>query len=202
MNITYYGATCFRLQNNQISILIDPPESKTGLTIPRMQNNVTLFTHDINGKVNAQSFVINCPGEYEIKGCFVYGVGANGDMETKTIYLIEVEDLRIAHLGNITNAKLTELQLDKFDNVDILLVPVGGDDSLDSKKAREIVNSLEPRIVVPMNYKIEGLKTKVDSLDKFQKELSAKSESVNKYKIVKKDLLQEEIRMVIIEPSK
>jgi len=53
-----------------------------------------------------------------------------------------------------------------------------------------------------MNYKIEGLKTKVDSLDKFQKELSAKSESVNKYKIVKKDLLQEEIRMVIIEPSK
>ena len=141
MNITYYGATCFRLQNSKISILIDPPDNKTGLKLPRMQNDMVLFTHDKDGKISGQSFIINCPGEYEVKGSFVYGVGAKFGKDAKTMYLIEVEGIKIVHLGNIDDAKLNEDQLDKLDGVDVLMVPVGGGDSLDNKKAMEVVNS-------------------------------------------------------------
>ena len=202
MNITYYGATCFRLQNSKISILIDPPDNKTGLKLPRMQNDMVLFTHDKDGKISGQSFIINCPGEYEVKGSFVYGVGAKFGKDAKTMYLIEVEGIKIVHLGNIDDAKLNEDQLDKLDGVDVLMVPVGGGDSLDNKKAMEVVNSIEPRIVVPMICKVKGFKTKVETVDKFSKDLSAKSETVKKYKISKKDLPQDDIRLVIIEPSK
>jgi len=202
MNITYFGATCFRLQNSQISILIDPLETKTGLKLPRMQNDMVLFTHDKDSKMSNQSFVINCPGEYEIKGSFVYGIGVSSGKDGKTIYLIEVEGMKIAHLGNITSPTLSEKQLDKLDGVDILIVPVGGGNSLDSQKAIEIINSIDPRIVVPMNYMIKGLKSKVESIDKFKKESSAKYESVSKYKIAKKDLPQDVTNMVIIEPLK
>lgn len=202
MIITYFGLSCFRLQSNGLSLLIDPFSGQSGLKLPRMQNDIILYSHQIAPQTSSEkAFIINCPGEYEIKGCFIYGVPAN-HQENKLTFLIELEGIKLAHLGIISQIKFTQVQLDKLEDVDILMIPVGAGGALTSQQANEVVNELEPRLIIPMYYQLPGLKIKLDPIDKFKKELGAKSETVDKLKIVKKELPEDETKLVIINPSK
>jgi len=201
MIINWYGLSCFRLQNNGTSLLIDPLPEASGLKMPRMQNDITLFTQAGLDK-KASGFAISSPGEYEVKSIFIYGLAGENGEAGKIIYLIEAEGIRLAHLGSVKQAKFSQAQLERLDNVDILFLPVGGGDGLSSKQAAEVISALEPRLVVPMNYQIPGLKFKLENLEDFKKEVGGNFETVDKLKISKKDLPEEETRLVVIEPSK
>lgn len=203
MFITYFGLNCFRLQSNNLSLLIDPYKEKIGLKLPRMQNDIILYSQQQESTISSDKiFIINGAGEYEIKSCFIYGLPVNHQQEDKLIFLIELEGIRLVYLGMLHQVKFTEAQLEKIEGVDILMVPVGGDSSLNSQQATAVVNELEPRLVIPMNYQLPGLKIKLDSLDKFKKELGAKSEIVDKLKISRRELSDEETKLVIINPAK
>ena len=199
MIINWYGLTAFRLQENGLSMVFDPDGE---VKLPRMQNDLTLFTRTLQGRKDS-SFVINSPGEYEVKGAFVYGIPANGEAGIfKVIYLVEAGGVRLAHLGALRQSKLSQVQLEKLEGVDILLLPVGGGDALTAKQAMEVISQLEPRVIVPMNYKTPGIKAKLDGLEAFKKEAGGKFETVDKLKITRKELPEEETRYIVIEPSK
>lgn len=200
MTILYYGLNCFRLQANGWSLLIDPFDDQAGLKLPRMQNDILLLSQaeGLAKKSGEKTMIISGPGEYEIQGCFVYGLPA---AYNQTIYLIEAEGIKIVYLGLLQKEKLNEEQLEKLEEADILLVPIGGGQSLNSEQAASLVNDLEPRIVIPMHYQLPGLKLKLEGLEKFKKELGAKTEEVDKLKIAKKELPQEEIRLVVLKTS-
>lgn len=204
MTILYYGLNCFRLQTNGLSLLIDPFDEKVGLKLPRMQNDVLLLSQPegLLKKSGEKTMVISGPGEYEIQGCFIYGWPvANGQGVGQTLYLIEAEGIKIVYLGVLHKEKLTADCLEKFEEADILMVPVGGGESLNSQQAATLVNDLEPKVVIPMYYQLPGLKLKLEGVEKFKKELGAKSEELDKLKITKKELPQEEIRLMVIQPS-
>ncbi len=78
------------------------------------------------------------------------------------------------------------------------MIPVGGAVTIDAKKATEIISEIEPRIVIPMHYQIPGLKIKLDPLDNFLKVSGLPSEKTDKLKISKKDLPQEETKIIIL----
>jgi len=80
------------------------------------------------------------------------------------------------------------------------VIPVGGNYTIDAKKATEIISAIEPRIVIPMHYQIPGLKSKLDSVEAFVKESGLPSEKMDKFKISKKDLPVEETKVVILNP--
>jgi len=202
MIIQYFGLNSFRIQSNGLSIITDPIDPKTGLKLPRMQNDVVIVSDKSNAKAfDNKIFTIDCPGEYEVKGCFIYGIAVNGGGNERTMYVIELEGLRLAYLGAIKQGVLTDDQLDKLEEVDVLMVPVGGGESLDSKQAIELISQIEPRVILPMNYQLAGLKIKLDSLDKFKKDSAYKSETTDKYKVVKKDLPHDDTIIVIIKPQ-
>lgn len=203
MNISYFGLTCFRIQNNGASILIDPYEDGVGLKLPRMQNDLTLYTKTPDKAKNDQSFVITVPGEYEVKDIFIYAlpVAANNGLSEGLIYLIETEGIHLVHLGALKKTKFNEKQLERLENLDVLMVPVGGDNGLNAEQASELVTQLEPRLVIPMNYQLPGLKAKLEPLDKFKKIIGGKFETVDKLKISRKDLPEEETNFFVIEAS-
>lgn len=89
-------------------------------------------------------------------------------------------------------------QLEKLAGTDILLIPVGGKYTIDAKKAVEVISQIEPRIVIPMHYKTEGVKIDLDPLDKFIKEIGVAPSYEEKLKISKKDLPQEDMELVIL----
>lgn len=217
MNIEWFGQACIKVQakpgpNNEVTVIFDPYEpSKTGLKLPKLSADVVAVTHDhydhnYTAGVSGDFMLINTPGEYEVKQMFLYGLTGYHDDEKGdkrgaiTMYLLETEGLSVAHLGDIGQSELTTEQLEVLEGVDILILPVGGVYTVDGKKAAEIVSQIEPRIVIPIHYKLPGLKSDLESVDKFIKEVGLKPETVEKLKISKKDLPQEETKLVLLMP--
>ena len=101
--------------------------------------------------------------------------------------------------------ELTPEQLESIGDVDILLIPVGGVYTINGKEAQKVISQLEPKIVIPMHYNIPGLKfksgKKIDGLNAFCKEIGiCPTEEINKFKVTKKDLPQEEMKIVVLQP--
>ena len=216
MQIQWLGQSHFKIQtkNNgdDIIIAIDPYDKDYGLKVSRFQADILLISHNHNDHNNVQSimgepFIIDCPGEYETKGVFIYGIPTwhddqgGKDRGAITMYKITTENIDIAFLSDLGH-KLDDKQLDKLGNVDILMIPVGGTFTIDAKTANDIIGDIEPRIIIPMHYNLPGLKfksgKKLDGIDKFLKISSLPIEKSDKLKITKKDLLQEQTKIVVL----
>jgi L-ascorbate metabolism protein UlaG (beta-lactamase superfamily) len=207
MTIFWHGQGAFKFVEKDVVVAIDPHD-KTGLKMPKFQASVLLVTDPKDENINAEglrgdSFVIDGPGEYEVKNVFVYGIPADKKDDGKiTIYLIEMEGIKIAHLGATSQDTLTDKQMEIIEGVDILLVPIGGGYTLNATKAVKLISQIQPRIVIPMYYKVPGLTAKADTLDAFLKEYGvAKPEPMDKLKISKKDLPQDETKVIVLELS-
>lgn len=217
MIIQWFGQACFKVQtkpapNGEVTILFDPFDaSKVGLTLPKLTADIVAVTHnhfDHNhlAAVSGNYFLIDSPGEYESKQVFIYGIAGwhdstqGSERGPNTMYLLESEGLSLAHLGDIGQKEFTSEQLEYLEGVDILLIPVGGKYTVGAKEAIELVNQLEPRIIIPMHYKIPGLKIDLENADKFIKELGLTPQVEDKFKISQKDLPSDETKLVILKP--
>jgi L-ascorbate metabolism protein UlaG (beta-lactamase superfamily) len=184
MEISYIGLSCFRIKGKDATVVIDPFGKTVGLQVPvpsRFVADVLLITHDHPGHGNISAVggspkVVDCPGEYEIKGIGIQGVAAYHDAEqgeaqgSITIFALEVDGVVVAHLGDLAHA-LSEEQQERLGSIDVLLVPVGGGNSLSATMAVEVINQLEPKIVIPMHYKLPELKINLDDLQHFSSEM-------------------------------
>ena len=113
-----------------------------------------------------------------------------------------MDGISIDHLGDLGHT-LENGQLQQLEGIDILLIPVGGVFTIDAKQAAEVISQIEPRIIIPMHYKIPGLKFSGDKmiapLDNFRKEIAVKpTEAVSKFKVNKKDLPQDEVKVIVL----
>lgn len=219
MKITWYGQSCFQIiaqkkRNGYASLVIDPFSEEIGLSLPKLEANILLVSHqhsDHNSikAVSGNPFLIEGPGEYEVQEVFIQGIPAfhdkvkGGSRGETTIYTIEAEGVSVCHLGDLGQAELTDEQLEKIGEVDILMVPIGGNFTISAREALKIMSQVEPKIIIPMHYKIPKLKVKLDELDKFLKILGVKSiQAESKITIKKKDLSEEESKIIILKPAK
>lgn len=204
MYINWYGVNCFKLQSEKNTLLIDPFDpKKTGLKLNAPKADIVALTDpETDSKevkpANEKLFKISSPGEYEVGGIFIYAIALKDSKNL--VYHIETEQICLGHLGNLSRA-LSEKELEQLNGIDILLIPVGGHNVLDAKKATDLISQIEPRIVIPMHYALPGLKEKIDSADKFCQEIgSCEKEKLDKLKITKKDLPAEETKFYILKP--
>lgn len=221
MQIIWHGQSCFEIvaqpaKNSQVKLVIDPFSEEIGLKVPKLEADIVLTTHNHYNHNNIKAvsgspFLIQGPGEYEIKNVFVQGIaGFHDNCQGKergknTIYIIEAEDLKLCHLGNLGQQELTNEQLEKIGEVDILMIPVGGTYTISAKEALKIMSQIEPKITIPMHYALPKLNPpaggKLDSLEKFLKLLGIKSLALeNKLSIKNKDLPAEEAKIVALKP--
>lgn len=213
MNITWYGQSCFKIQSKDIVLVTDPFDKSIGLKPFQGQADIVTVSHEHHDHNNIESvrgnpFIVRGPGEYDVKGISITGISTfhdenNGKERGKnTVYVIEVEGMKLCHLGDLGHA-LSDAEVEKIGQVDILFVPIGGVYTIDGAKADTIINSIEPKIVIPMHYKISGLNVKVDGVDKFAKEMGVNAKEVTpKLSIKKKDLPTGETKIVIMGDSK
>ena len=204
MTISWYGEACFLLEAGGIRVLIEPPQKESGLTPPRLKSDILIMNgirEPEAGGWQSEAFTIDGPGEYEVKGVNVLGI-ANSSTDSEqanTLYSIEMDGVKIVHLGFL-GENLSSDKLEILDDPDIVLAPIGGGSTLDSEKAMKLINNLEPSIVIPMLYDIKGLKIKRESLLPFLKESGAKDSPQPKLTVKKKDLAEEETKIVILSP--
>lgn len=216
MKIAWYGQSCFKLlvktnNGNKVTVITDPFSKEIGLTPSRGGADIVLVSHDHydhnNVKaVSGEPFIIDGPGEYDVKGVFIKGIYSFHDNSkgeergVNTIYVIEAENMKVCHLGDLGQKELSGNQLDKIGEVDILMVPVGGVYTINGSEAVQIINSIEPSIVIPMHYKVPRLNIKLNDVDKFLEEIGVKKETVEEFSVQKKDLTEEEMKVVVMKP--
>lgn len=210
MNISWYGQSCFRIESKGTSLLIDPFSKEIGLRAPRLNDNIFLISHEhydhnnIEG-VTPEQFVIRGPGEYEKSGVYVEGIMSYHDKMQgtqrglNTIYLIRMEDMKLCHLGDLGQDKLTDEQVEAVGDIDILFIPIGGKYTIDGKEAAEVVKQIEPKIIIPMHYNVPGLKVDIEGPQKFLKEIGIKPEEVETYRIAAKNLPTEEMKLIMFK---
>jgi L-ascorbate metabolism protein UlaG (beta-lactamase superfamily) len=208
MHITWHGQSFFQIQTSankgeQTTLCIDPFDESLGIKPPSLAADILLITHDHadhNNKkaIKGDYFTVDGPGEYEVKEIFIQGIPSFHDEEqgkkrgVNTIYVIEMEEMRLCHLGDLGQKELTSEQIEKIGDIDILMIPVGGEYTLDAKRANHVIAQIEPKIAIPMHYALPKVKDKLDSVDLFLKETGKKSiEPQPKLLIKKKDLPQD-----------
>lgn len=210
MVITWYGQACFKIQSGDLVIAIDPFAKEIGLTPPRFRADIALITHTHYDHSNAEAlagppFVISGPGEYEVKGVLVRGIQTFHDQVQgkerglNTIYRIEVEGVTLLHLGDFGEERAREETLEALGDIDVLFIPVGGTYTIDAEDAARVTKQIEPAYVVPMHYKLPGVKADLAGVEPFLKEMgAAKAEPAEKLVLKKKDIPEERRTAVIL----
>ncbi len=208
MQIQYFGLSSFKLTSKDVTSVIDPFSKESGLIPPRGAADLLILSEKDNelysqiSGFSGEPFIVNGPGEYDVKEHTITGIPVkDGGGRVITIYLIELDGIKILHMAHIKKLALSKDEIEDIGTVDILLVPVGGEEVLDYDEAAKTVNFIEPRIVIPMHYKMDGLKLKLNSEEKFLKELGGKEERLEKLSIKKKDLPAEDAptKVIILE---
>jgi L-ascorbate metabolism protein UlaG (beta-lactamase superfamily) len=179
MEITWLGHACFRLRGKEVTVITDPFGPQLGYTLGRVSAQIVTISHDHPGHNNAAAVggdphVLRGPGEYEVQDVLVTAVASYHDAERgkrlgrNTIYLLRIDDLVVCHLGDLGHL-LTDQQREEMSDVDILLVPVGGKNTINAAQAAEVISQVDARIVIPMHYATAATEGKVEGLDPVEK---------------------------------
>ena len=95
--------------------------------------------------------------------------------------------------------ELSDKELSKLENIDILMVPVGGGRVMTPKVASAVIGQIEPRVVIPMTHGIANVKEKLATIDDFCKELGVcKRESASKFTVSRKTLPEEDMLIMVL----
>ncbi|MEA3334511.1 MAG: MBL fold metallo-hydrolase [Chloroflexota bacterium] len=211
MEISWFGHTCFRLQDRILTVVCDPYDGSVGMSLPRLTADVVTISHGTNGHSNAKGVknwrkVLSGPGEYEIEGVFITGIPTyhgteeSDSREPNTVFLFEYPDLNICHLGDLGHI-LKESEVEALPNIDVLMVPVGGRHTLDAAKAAEVISIIEPAIVIPMHFLMKTSEKQLESVDRFLKEMGVPApEPIGSLKLTKKSQLPSETQVLLLTP--
>jgi L-ascorbate metabolism protein UlaG (beta-lactamase superfamily) len=216
MDITWYGLSCFRLREGGYTVICDPYDRTVGLTLPKLRADLVTISHERSGhnaadRIQGEAKVLRGPGEYEVKNIFITGAttyhrkGTDATNERNVIFFFDFGDISVGHLGDLgelpTQSEIEDLNIG---NVDVLLVPVGGGETLDPTRAVEVIGLFEPKIVIPMHYRHAGLNealaNTLEPVEKFLKEFGATAPEPQEMFKASRSSLPEETQVVLLEP--
>jgi L-ascorbate metabolism protein UlaG (beta-lactamase superfamily) len=209
MEISWLGHSCFRLKGSQATVVTDPYSPDLGYKLGKLTAGIVTVSHQHPGHsyvegVGGEPKVVKGPGEYEISGVLILGIATFHDGEKgakkgrNTAYHIEVDEIAVCHLGDLGHV-LTSEQVEELDNVDVLLLPVGGVSTINAPLAAEVVRQLEPKVVIPMHYKTPALKRELESVERFLKEIGAKDVAPQPKLSVTKSNLPETTQVFLLD---
>ena len=178
LRIRWHGHACFEIDGS-VRVVTDPHDGKSiGLTPPKVSADIVLVSHDHfdhNADTRVRSHdgsVIRDPVMTVEKGVRIEGFTANHDANGGakrgriTIFRFEVDGTSFCHLGDLGHT-LDESLVDRIAPVDMLFVPVGDTFTIGPQTAKSVVDSISPKVAVPMHYRVPGLGISLQPVEKF-----------------------------------
>ena len=209
MDITWLGHACFRLRADDLVVLTDPYPVSLGLRPETRPATVVTVSnphpnHSCWQGVAGEPKVFASAGEYEYSGVTVRGVMTPLPLEApqeqrNVAYSIEMDGVNICHLGDIA-LPLTTRHVDELAPVDVLLVPTGGGCTLDLDQVLQIMQDLEPKIVVPMHHGDHGAGLSLQDVDVFLRRMGLSEVQAQPRLVVTASNLPADMRVVLLAP--
>ena len=210
MEITWLGHAAVRVK----IMIMDPFPEAIGLRVPpqlAQANLVTVSGADPNVsavdsvKGDPKPIAINGPGEYEAAGFRLKGIrtpryAPEGETAWNTIYVVELEGMVLANLGDPSRL-LTAREIEELASPSVLIIGVGSKTGYSPADAVETVNSISPRVVIPVLYAHPGDSTDLRELAPFMSELGAKIEEPIARASVTRSNLPEETAVTLLAPA-
>ena len=156
MKLTWNGHSCFTITTQQGSAVLDPylDGSVPGLSPLALTADAVFCSHD--HKDHAARQVVTLTGqsfEAQVETLSTFHDDQQGALRgPNRIHILSAEGMRVAHLGDLGCLPTPE-QLDRLQNLDALLIPVGGYYTIDAQQAQALIQTLHPRVVIPMHYR-------------------------------------------------
>jgi L-ascorbate metabolism protein UlaG (beta-lactamase superfamily) len=208
MEITWLGHASFRLRGKDGTVITDPTPRKTA-GASRLTGTIVTVSHQHPGHsavptVGGTPRVISGPGEYEVAGIEIVGIPTFHDSERgkkrgkNIVYVIELDDIVVCHLGDLGHVPTTE-QLGQMRKIDVLLIPVGGDVTIDAAQAVEVISLLEPKIVIPMHYRTGDTESRLDTVDRFLRDMGVTGSEPQPRLSVSASSLPDAMQVVVLE---
>ena len=212
MDITWLGHACIRVRAQQTAVVMDPCDKDSGYDMGRPTADLITVSnphphHSNTRGVRGSALTVDGPGEYEIKGVQVTGVPTflappveDTPARLNTAFLLEAEELHLAHLGGL-GAPLTPEQVEQLTVADILITPIGGGGDFDVAAAARTVRALEPMVVIPVLYPTKGRGSGEDGpLQQFISAVGVEPEAAESRVTIQRRGLGETLRVQRLEP--
>lgn len=209
MHLTWHGQYTVKLVSKETTVVLDPYAPSVGLPPFRSKADIVALTSPANEEmchlegIQGEPTVVATPGEYSLRGVTLHAVAWRAeDGSERSLQLWNIEGMSLLHLGALERPLSDEeLQVLERRGIDVLLVPVGGGSSLNTTQALDLVRTVEPRIVIPIHFKLPKLKESLEPVDQFAKEMGVSASAKEKKLLLKSNRLpQEDIETVILAP--
>jgi L-ascorbate metabolism protein UlaG (beta-lactamase superfamily) len=206
MIITYLGKQFFKVSQGELVLAFNPisKDSKLSEKGSRFGSTIVLSTTnhpDFNGldmvsHGETVPFAIKGPGDYEIKDIFIKGIMTEATLDSKkyinTIYSLTVENISLCFLGAMSAGSIDAHIREQITEPDILFIPVGNEELMTPGEAYKLAVSLEPKVIIPMDYDEKSLKA-------FLKESGQeKVEALDKLTIKAKELIGRQAEVIVL----
>lgn len=178
MKIEYLGHSCFKLtESTGTSIVCDPYASEVGFAMPKVSADaVTVshhhYDHDALKNVSGSPLVFDKEIGHNLSGVDIDAIKSFHDecrgkkRGENIIFKFRMDGIDICHLGDLGEACSSDL-IETVLPVNVLLIPVGGNYTIDAEMAKEYVDRIMPDVVIPMHYRTKDSKLDIDKVDKF-----------------------------------
>ncbi|MET1128851.1 MAG: MBL fold metallo-hydrolase [Thermoproteota archaeon] len=179
--VKWHGHACVELRSSSgFTVVFDPHDGVSlGIRRPSAAADLVLISHDhfdhnaahVVAKEGAavlkMFFGERSVGEVKVKGIRSYHDKSRGAQRgLNAIYVVEVDGKRVAHLGDLGDIPGEDV-LEELRGLDLLVTPVGGRYTIGPEEAWRIVEAVEPLNVMPIHYRIEGLRLPIEPVDRF-----------------------------------
>lgn len=210
MHITWHGNYTVKLQTGDTVIVIDPHPADGGLPAFRGKGDVVALSNpedehmsQVSG-IQGEPKILNTPGEYSLRNISLTGISwIDSTNNERSVQRWLIEKMVILHVGALEGRQLTaeELQQIEITGIDILLLPVGGGSGLNTSDAIALLTTIEPRLVIPINYAVGNTHEDLASIDQFAKEMGVATTTAEKKLLIKPNTLpQDELQTIILAP--
>ena len=203
------GHACFRLRSEDLVVVTDPYPGSVGLRPDTRTATVVTVSnshpnHNNRLEVVGSPTIFDSPGEYEYSGIAARGVmttlkDGQDQRERNVAYTIVMDNVNVCHLGDIATP-LTTHQVEELQPVDILLAPAGGGCTLDLERILQLMQDLDPKIVIPMHYQIPGSTEPLGNLDAFLQLMGGSDVQPRRSLTVTTSSLPPNMHVTVLEP--
>ena len=179
MIIEYLGHSCFKLtESTGTCVVCDPYSEETvGYAMPKVTADAVTVSHhhddhDFIANVGGNPVIIDKESSFDLPGVEINSVKSfhDGNRGKKrgenVIFKFRMDGIDICHLGDLGEACSLDL-IETILPVNVILIPVGGNYTIDAEMAKEYVDRIMPEIVIPMHFRTKDSKIDIDKLDGF-----------------------------------